>query len=66
MGLGIAYHKTGQYDKERKVYRKALKYFPEEPLILFRQVLLSYSEKDTAEATGMWKIHYRTEKKRIF
>jgi AraC-like DNA-binding protein/tetratricopeptide (TPR) repeat protein len=51
VGLGIAYHKTGQYDKERKVYRKALKYFPEEPLIFFRQVLLSYSEKDTVEAT---------------
>jgi AraC-like DNA-binding protein/tetratricopeptide (TPR) repeat protein len=50
VGLGIAYHKTGQYDKERRIYRKALKYFPEEPLIFFRQVLLSYFEKDTAEA----------------
>lgn len=50
VGLGIAYHKTGQYDKEKKIYRKALKYFPDEPLIFFRQVLLSYSEKDTAEA----------------
>jgi tetratricopeptide (TPR) repeat protein/AraC-like DNA-binding protein len=51
VGLGIAYHKTGQYDKERKLYRKALKYFPEEPLIFFRLVLLSYSEKDTVEAS---------------
>lgn len=50
VGLGIAYHKTSQFDKERKAYRKALRYFPDEPLIFFRQVLLAYSEKDSAEA----------------
>ena len=36
--------------KKRRKYTGSLKYFPAEPLIHFRQVLLSYSEKDTGEA----------------
>jgi len=48
-GLGIAYHKTGQYNKERRLYRKALKYIPDDPLIIVRQALLSYSENDSIE-----------------
>jgi len=48
-GLGIAYHKTGQYNKERRLYRKALKYIPDDPLVIVRQALLSYSENDSIE-----------------
>lgn len=49
-GLGLAYHKTGQFDKEKKLYRKALRVMPDEPLVIVRQALLSYSEQDTVEA----------------
>ena len=54
-GLGKAYHKTGQFDRERRLYRKALKVMPDEPLVIVRQALLSFSEKDTAKAVRFIK-----------
>jgi tetratricopeptide (TPR) repeat protein len=49
--LGDAYHKTGQYRKERKLYEKAIVDFPapnERIAILRRQLILAVTEKDTA------------------
>jgi AraC-like DNA-binding protein/tetratricopeptide (TPR) repeat protein len=46
-GLGLAYHKTGQFKKERSLYRKAVKYIPDDTHVIIRQALLSYSENDT-------------------
>ncbi len=45
--LGYAYHKTGQYRKERKVYRKAEQDFPDDPILLYSQIVLSLTEGDT-------------------
>jgi tetratricopeptide (TPR) repeat protein/Tfp pilus assembly protein PilE len=49
-GLGYAYHKTGQYGKERKLYRKASKYYQDNLLITFRQAVLALYEEKTKEA----------------
>jgi tetratricopeptide (TPR) repeat protein len=49
-GLGFAYHKTGQYGKERKLYRKASKYYQDNLLIIFRQAVLALYEEKTKEA----------------
>jgi len=48
--LGFAYHMTGEYKKERKLYRKAEKYFPDNPALLCRETILALSEKDTVKA----------------
>jgi len=45
--LGCAYHKTGQYRKERKVYRKAEQDFPDDPILFYSQIILSLTEGDT-------------------
>jgi tetratricopeptide (TPR) repeat protein/AraC-like DNA-binding protein len=41
--LGISYHKTGQYNKEKKLYKKAEKDFPDDPGLLDQQVWLELS-----------------------
>jgi tetratricopeptide (TPR) repeat protein len=46
-GLGNAYHKTGQYKKEIKLYNKAEKDFPDNPSLYYRKAILSLIEKDT-------------------
>jgi tetratricopeptide (TPR) repeat protein len=45
--LGEAYHKTGQYFKEKKLYKKAEVDFPEDPYLTGRQAILSFSQGDT-------------------
>ncbi|MBG0859265.1 MAG: hypothetical protein IQL11_07140, partial [Bacteroidales bacterium] len=45
--LGDAYHKTGRYRQERKLYRMAEKYIPEEPWIIRFQARLALSQKDS-------------------
>ena len=47
--LGEAYNKTGQFRKEKKLYREAEHYIPETWLTT-RQALLAFSEKDTIRA----------------
>ena len=47
-GLGLAYHKAGQYKNEKKLYKKAAKYFPESFELIYRQAILSLTEGDTA------------------
>jgi AraC-like DNA-binding protein/TolB-like protein len=48
--LGRAYHKTGQYEKERKIYELAEKYIPDDPVNCCMQAILALSEKDTVAA----------------
>ena len=48
--LGKAYHLTGQVRKEKKLYKRAEKDFPDETVILFRQCVLALSEDKTKAA----------------
>jgi len=48
--LGEAYHKTGQYKREKKLYKKADQDFPNDPLIIYQKAILSLTEGDTATA----------------
>jgi tetratricopeptide (TPR) repeat protein/AraC-like DNA-binding protein len=48
--LGFAYHKTGQYKKEKKLYRKAEKYFPEDPELMDQEAWVELSLGDTVTA----------------
>jgi len=48
--LGLAYHKTGQYKKEKILYKKAEKDFPDRPNLIYRQAILALSEGETKDA----------------
>ena len=48
--LGKLYHKTGQYKKEKKLYNKAEKDFPEDSRLFRRQAILALSENQMDEA----------------
>jgi tetratricopeptide (TPR) repeat protein len=48
--LGLAYHKTGQYNKEARLYIKAEEDFPENNYLLYNQAVLSLSQGKTREA----------------
>ena len=48
--LGKAYHKTGQYAKEKELYKKAEQDFPDSPDLIFRQAVLSFTAGDTVSA----------------
>jgi tetratricopeptide (TPR) repeat protein len=48
--LGLAYHKTSQYEKERRLYKKAKKDFPNDPDLIYRQAILALSEEKTKDA----------------
>ena len=50
--LGIAYHNTGQLTKEKELYRKAEKDFPDDPALIRRQSILSFAEEDTVAGNG--------------
>ena len=45
-----AYHKTGQFKKERKLYKRAEKYVKDDQSIISSRAILSLTEKDTVEA----------------
>jgi tetratricopeptide (TPR) repeat protein len=45
--LGEAYHETGQYKKEKKLYKRADKDFPNDPSIISRKAILYLTEGDT-------------------
>ena len=51
--LGIAYHKTGQYKKEKDLYEKAEKDFPDDYALIQRQAILSLSEGDITSANRL-------------
>lgn len=48
--LGDAYHKTGQFRKEKKLYKKAEKDFPGDYILLYRQAVLALSTGKTKAA----------------
>jgi len=48
--LGFAFHQTGQYRKERKLYRKAKNDFPGNEILIYRQAVLDLSEENTDAA----------------
>ncbi len=48
--LGLAYHKTGQYKKEKALYKKAENDFPDDPGLSYREAILSLTEGDTIAA----------------
>ena len=48
--LIIAYHETGRYKKEEELIKKASVDFPNDPSIIRRQIILSFSEGDTLAA----------------
>ena len=48
--LGIVYHKTGQLKKEKNLYKKAEKEFPDNLDLIYRQAILSLTEGDDKDA----------------
>ena len=48
--LGISYHKSGQYRKEKRLYRNANKDFPDDPGLMDQHAWLALTLGDTAEA----------------
>ncbi|HUX58970.1 MAG TPA: hypothetical protein VMV77_18505 [Bacteroidales bacterium] len=48
--LGKAYHKTMLYKKEKKLYKRAEKDFPDNIFLIYRQFILSLAEGDSIEA----------------
>jgi tetratricopeptide (TPR) repeat protein/TolB-like protein len=44
--LGRAYHNTGQFKKEKKVYDESDKYSPDYDFIIYRRAILANSEND--------------------
>jgi tetratricopeptide (TPR) repeat protein len=57
--LGYAYHNTGQYKKEEKIYIEAEKDFPVESTLTFRQAILYLSIGDSVKANA-YLDKYRT------
>jgi tetratricopeptide (TPR) repeat protein len=48
--LGECLHKTGQFKKEKKVYKEFEHYLPKNPWLFYNRAILSLSEKDTIKA----------------
>jgi adenylate cyclase len=48
--LGEAYNKTGQYRKEKKLYKQAEKDFPDNYILNYKKGLLAIAEGDTVNA----------------
>ena len=48
--LGKVYHKTSQFKKEEKLYKRAEYDFPDNQFLLYRQAVLAISEGKTKEA----------------
>jgi len=47
---GFALHRSGQFEKEKKLWDMAEKYQPESPFVFTGQAILAFTEKDTAKA----------------
>ena len=48
--MGIVYHKTGQYKKEKNIYKQAELDFPDDPDLVYWQAVQSFAEEDTITA----------------
>lgn len=62
--LGLAYHQTGQYKKEKRIYKEAEKYIPDDPLNCCRQAILALTEKDTAASNRYFEKYMVTHRQR--
>jgi len=51
--LGYAYHQTGQYNKEERLYKKADKDFPGETSLVWRKAIFFLTKGDTAGANKL-------------
>ncbi len=51
--LSYAYHATGQYKKEKNLFKKADRDFPEDPAMIWQKALLSLTEGDTISANNL-------------
>ena len=49
-GLGLAYHRAGQYKNEKKLYKRVAKYFPESSELIYREAVQSLAEGDSSSA----------------
>jgi len=60
--LSYAYHATGQYKKEKNLFKKADRDFPEDPAMIWQKTLLSLTEGDTISANNLIE-KYKTLRK---
>ena len=63
---GEAYHKTGKYREEKKIYKTARLAFPDDPALLYREAILSLSEGKTGEANKIIEKYISIQKARSF
>ena len=63
--LGYAYHKTGQYKKEKRLYKNWDLDMPDNSYILFNQAVLSLTEKDSISASRYIKKYWSVRKKEL-
>jgi tetratricopeptide (TPR) repeat protein len=62
--LALAYHKTGQIREEKKILKKAKRDFPDDPEIMYWEIVVALTEKDSAAANRImkkWVIAKRVE-----
>jgi len=64
IGLATAYHKMGMYEKEKELYEKAERDFPDDPKIIANQAALSFALGDTIEANRYIEKYVTISKKR--
>jgi tetratricopeptide (TPR) repeat protein len=50
INLGLSFHQTNRYKKEKLLYKKAEQDFPDNPSLIFRQAVLALSEEKTKDA----------------
>jgi tetratricopeptide (TPR) repeat protein len=62
--LGYAYHETGQYKKEKKLYKIAEQDFRDDPVLIRRQTILSLTTADTVTANNYIKEYISLRKER--
>jgi len=55
--LGSAYHKAGQFKKEKKLYKVAEKDFPNSPQLVYNQAILELSLGDTTNANHFIEVY---------
>jgi tetratricopeptide (TPR) repeat protein len=60
--LSYAYHATGQYRKEKKLFKKADRDFPDDPAMIWQKTILSLAERDTVTANNLIE-KYKTLRK---
>ena len=53
-GLGRAYHHNGQYKEEQKLYREAVKHFPDDIFLIRSMWILANTLGDTVEAGRLY------------